>query len=53
VFKCLACGRVVLLGGVSLLEEVYHCGGRLWGLHAQTVPTVERDLPPGCFQIKM
>jgi hypothetical protein len=26
---CLAHGKVLLLGGVALLEEVHHCGGGL------------------------
>lgn len=30
--------RVVLLGGVDLLEEVCHCGDELW------------DLPPSCLE---
>lgn len=62
--------EVTLLGGVSLLEEVVvleallenvcHCGGRLWRsppmlrLH----PMLKRDPPPGqlpagCLPIKM
>ena len=36
---------VALLGGMALLEKVWHCGGGLWGLNAQALTSVEGSLP--------
>jgi hypothetical protein len=34
---------------VALLEEVCHCGHRLWGLSTKIYP-YERESPSGCLQ---
>lgn len=56
-------GRVALLAGVALMEEVRHCvGGTFRASSAQVLPSAEGTLhlaaygsqsPPGCLGIKL
>ena len=41
---------MALLGGVALLEEVCHCGGRLCGLYGSSFPQGDGQMTPCCLQ---
>jgi hypothetical protein len=46
--------EVALFGGVALLEEVCHCGGRLLRAHICSRSTqCGAQALPGCLQIKI